>query len=121
MSVVSLSSSEGKPPAVESKGVKKVERGDGGAKHSMLTWLVVLALLGVWSSMAVLYLDIVDYDSIIGNCTFVLGIRAEQSPLKTSPSKQPITCLLSVLPPSLSPSPSPSPCSQSSGLSPQPF
>ena len=32
----------------------------------MFTWFVVLALLGVWSSVAVVYFDIVDYDSVIG-------------------------------------------------------
>ncbi|XP_056290629.1 aspartyl/asparaginyl beta-hydroxylase-like [Pseudoliparis swirei] len=37
----------------------------GGAKYSMLTWFVVLALLGVWSSVAVVYFDIVDYDSVL--------------------------------------------------------
>lgn len=66
--LLSLSPSEGKTPALESKNGKKVERaGGGGSKPSMLTWMVVLALLGVWSSMAVLYFDIVDYDSVIGN------------------------------------------------------
>lgn len=57
---------EGKPPPVESKNGKKTESAGGGSKHSLLTWFVVLALLGVWSSMAVLYFDIVDYDSVIG-------------------------------------------------------
>uniref|UniRef100_A0A672G4P9 Un-named hu7910 n=1 Tax=Salarias fasciatus TaxID=181472 RepID=A0A672G4P9_SALFA len=32
----------------------------------MFTWFVVLALLGVWSSVAVLYFDVVDYDSVLG-------------------------------------------------------
>ena len=32
----------------------------------MFSWFVVLALLGVWSSVAVVYFDIVDYDSVIG-------------------------------------------------------
>ncbi|XP_069033673.1 aspartyl/asparaginyl beta-hydroxylase isoform X2 [Embiotoca jacksoni] len=40
--------------------------GGGGAKYSMFTWFVVLALLGVWSSVAVVYFDVVDYDSVIG-------------------------------------------------------
>ncbi|XP_029954888.1 aspartyl/asparaginyl beta-hydroxylase-like [Salarias fasciatus] len=31
----------------------------------MFTWFVVLALLGVWSSVAVLYFDVVDYDSVL--------------------------------------------------------
>ncbi|XP_045899717.1 aspartyl/asparaginyl beta-hydroxylase isoform X2 [Micropterus dolomieu] len=41
----------------------------GGSKYSMFTWIVVLALLGVWSSVAVVYFDIVDYDSVIGKLT----------------------------------------------------
>uniref|UniRef100_A0A672GAG6 Un-named hu7910 n=2 Tax=Salarias fasciatus TaxID=181472 RepID=A0A672GAG6_SALFA len=36
------------------------------SKYSMFTWFVVLALLGVWSSVAVLYFDVVDYDSVLG-------------------------------------------------------
>ncbi|TKS87332.1 Aspartyl/asparaginyl beta-hydroxylase [Collichthys lucidus] len=63
---------EGKtsPPPVESKNGKRTERGGGdaggeGSKYSMFTWFVVLALLGVWSSVAVVYFEIVDYDSVI--------------------------------------------------------
>ena len=76
-------SSEGKTPPVESKNGKRTEKGGGGGggggggdagggdagggpKYSMFTWFVVLALLGVWSSVAVVYFDIVDYDSVIG-------------------------------------------------------
>ncbi|KAM4606302.1 aspartyl/asparaginyl beta-hydroxylase [Polymixia lowei] len=57
---------------VESKNGKKMEGGGGGGggpKYSMFTWFVVLALLGVWSSVAVVYFDIVDYDSVIGKLT----------------------------------------------------
>ncbi|KAG7526968.1 aspartyl asparaginyl beta-hydroxylase isoform X1 [Solea senegalensis] len=65
---------EAKVPPVESKNGKRTEgshggrggdAGGGGSKHSMFTWFVVLALLGVWTSMAVVYFDIVDYDSVI--------------------------------------------------------
>lgn len=69
-------STEVKTTPVESKNGKKTEAtggggggdsaGGGGAKYSMFTWFVVLALLGVWSSVAVVYFDIVDYDSVIG-------------------------------------------------------
>lgn len=65
---------------MESKNGKRTERGGaggaggagggsggaGGPRHSLLTWLVVVGLLGVWSSFAVLYFDIVDYDSVVG-------------------------------------------------------
>ncbi|KAL7374166.1 hypothetical protein ABVT39_023056 [Epinephelus coioides] len=71
------SKKEGKTPLVESKNGKRTERatagGDavagGGSKYSMFTWFVVLALLGVWSSVAVVYFNIVDYDSVIGKLT----------------------------------------------------
>ncbi|KAF1373309.1 hypothetical protein PFLUV_G00259190 [Perca fluviatilis] len=70
---------EGKTTPVESKNGKRTERGaaagggggdaaaaaGGGSKYSMFTWFVVLALLGVWSSVAVVYFDVVDYDSVI--------------------------------------------------------
>lgn len=60
-------SAEGKTAPVESKNGQRPEGERGGAaKYSLFTWLAVLALLGVWSSMAVVYLDIVDYDSVIG-------------------------------------------------------
>uniref|UniRef100_A0A3Q3XM96 Aspartyl beta-hydroxylase/Triadin domain-containing protein n=1 Tax=Mola mola TaxID=94237 RepID=A0A3Q3XM96_MOLML len=54
-------------PLTESKNGKKTERGGdgGGSKHSIITWFVVLALLGVWCSVAVVYFDIVDYDTVI--------------------------------------------------------
>lgn len=55
---------------MESKNGRRTEgaaAAEGGAgKFSMLTWVVVLALLGVWSSVAVVYFDVVDYDSVIG-------------------------------------------------------
>uniref|UniRef100_A0A3Q3XGM4 Uncharacterized protein n=1 Tax=Mola mola TaxID=94237 RepID=A0A3Q3XGM4_MOLML len=38
-------------------------------QHSIITWFVVLALLGVWCSVAVVYFDIVDYDTVIGKLT----------------------------------------------------
>ncbi|XP_018534654.1 aspartyl/asparaginyl beta-hydroxylase isoform X1 [Lates calcarifer] len=53
------------------RGQKEEEGGGGGGdagggpKYSWFTWFVVLALLGVWSSLAVVYFDIVDYDSVI--------------------------------------------------------
>ncbi|XP_047424019.1 aspartyl/asparaginyl beta-hydroxylase isoform X3 [Mugil cephalus] len=71
---------EGKTAPVESKNGKRTEGGGGGggggggdagggSKYSMFTWFVVLALLGVWSSVAVVYFDIVDYDTVIGKLT----------------------------------------------------
>ncbi|XP_035981247.1 aspartyl/asparaginyl beta-hydroxylase isoform X6 [Fundulus heteroclitus] len=58
---------EGKTAAVEHKNGKRsdVPAAEGGPRFSTFSWFVVLALLGVWSSVAVLYFDIVDYDSVI--------------------------------------------------------
>ncbi|GAA6231227.1 aspartyl/asparaginyl beta-hydroxylase-like isoform X3 [Lates japonicus] len=75
-----VSETEAKTPPVESKNGKRTEGGGGGGgggggdagggpKYSWFTWFVVLALLGVWSSLAVVYFDIVDYDSVIGKLT----------------------------------------------------
>ncbi|XP_043960945.1 aspartyl/asparaginyl beta-hydroxylase-like isoform X14 [Gambusia affinis] len=60
---------DGRPAPVEHKNGKRAEAGpgaaDGGPRFSMFTWLVVVALLGVWSSVAVFYFDIVDYDRVL--------------------------------------------------------
>ncbi|XP_015252289.1 PREDICTED: stress response protein NST1-like, partial [Cyprinodon variegatus] len=63
----SHSKKEGKTAPPEQKNGKRSDGGaaGGGAKFSVFTWVVVLALLGVWSSMAVVYFDIVDYDNVI--------------------------------------------------------
>uniref|UniRef100_A0A1A8EVF6 Aspartate beta-hydroxylase n=1 Tax=Nothobranchius korthausae TaxID=1143690 RepID=A0A1A8EVF6_9TELE len=62
----SHSRKEGKTAPVDNKNGKTTEGGArGGPKYSMFTWIVVVALLGVWSSMAVVYFNIVDYDSVI--------------------------------------------------------
>uniref|UniRef100_A0A3P8QG40 Un-named hu7910 n=1 Tax=Astatotilapia calliptera TaxID=8154 RepID=A0A3P8QG40_ASTCA len=68
------SKKEGKTVPVESKNGKRTEGGGGGdagggPKYSVFTWFVVLGLLGVWSSVAVVYFDIVDYDTVIGKLT----------------------------------------------------
>ncbi|KAK3567446.1 hypothetical protein QTP86_020007 [Hemibagrus guttatus] len=46
-------------PAV-SKSPKKSEG------HSIFTWLIVLALLGAWMSVAVVWFDLVEYNSVVG-------------------------------------------------------
>uniref|UniRef100_A0A3Q3B787 Apical junction molecule-like n=1 Tax=Kryptolebias marmoratus TaxID=37003 RepID=A0A3Q3B787_KRYMA len=61
---------ETKTAPVDNKNGRRTEGGGGGGggggpKYSMFTWFVVLALLGVWSSVAVVYFDVVDYDSVI--------------------------------------------------------
>ncbi|XP_054881063.1 aspartyl/asparaginyl beta-hydroxylase-like isoform X3 [Poeciliopsis prolifica] len=65
----SVQEPDGRPAPVEHKNGKRAEAGpgaaDGGPRFSMFTWLVVVALLGVWSSVAVFYFDIVDYDRVL--------------------------------------------------------
>uniref|UniRef100_A0AAQ4NXW0 Aspartyl beta-hydroxylase/Triadin domain-containing protein n=1 Tax=Gasterosteus aculeatus aculeatus TaxID=481459 RepID=A0AAQ4NXW0_GASAC len=45
------------------KNGKKSDSGSGG---SFFTWFIVLALLGVWTSVAVVYFDLVDYQGVLG-------------------------------------------------------
>lgn len=33
---------------------------------TFFTWFIVLALLGVWTSIAVVYFDLVDYQGVLG-------------------------------------------------------
>ncbi|ROL44643.1 Aspartyl/asparaginyl beta-hydroxylase [Anabarilius grahami] len=53
---------EAKPQLAHKNG-KKAEVGGG---TSFFTWFMVLALLGVWTSVAVVYFDLVDYQGVIG-------------------------------------------------------
>ncbi|XP_071026139.1 aspartyl/asparaginyl beta-hydroxylase-like isoform X8 [Oncorhynchus clarkii lewisi] len=62
---------EVKPAAVVNKNGVKVEAsvaasGGGFSGTKIFTWFMVLALLGVWSSVAVVWFDLVDYDNVIG-------------------------------------------------------
>uniref|UniRef100_A0A672RI75 Aspartate beta-hydroxylase n=1 Tax=Sinocyclocheilus grahami TaxID=75366 RepID=A0A672RI75_SINGR len=52
---------EAKPQQAHKNG-KKAEVGGG---TSFFTWFMVLALLGVWTSVAVVYFDLVDYQGVI--------------------------------------------------------
>ncbi|XP_036790787.1 aspartyl/asparaginyl beta-hydroxylase isoform X20 [Oncorhynchus mykiss] len=61
---------EVKPAAVVNKNGVKVEAsvaasGGGFSGTKIFTWFMVLALLGVWSSVAVVWFDLVDYDNVI--------------------------------------------------------
>lgn len=49
-------------PAVNTavKSDKKAER------NSIFSWLFVLAMLGVWLSVGVVWFDLVDYDNVVG-------------------------------------------------------
>ena len=56
---------------------KNGKKADSGSSSSFFTWFIVLALLGVWTSVAVVYFDLVDYQGVLGEyavqhtCTFV--------------------------------------------------
>uniref|UniRef100_H3CCI5 Aspartyl beta-hydroxylase/Triadin domain-containing protein n=1 Tax=Tetraodon nigroviridis TaxID=99883 RepID=H3CCI5_TETNG len=41
------------------------KRPDSGSSGSFFSWFVVLALLGVWTSVAVVYFDLVDYQGVL--------------------------------------------------------
>lgn len=53
---------EAKPVQANKNGKKS----DGAGATSFFTWFMVLALLGVWTSVAVVYFDLVDYQGVIG-------------------------------------------------------
>ncbi|XP_068199603.1 aspartyl/asparaginyl beta-hydroxylase-like isoform X7 [Antennarius striatus] len=78
---------EAKTPPADSKNGRRTERGGGGergggdvggaSRSPVFSWFVVLALLGVWSSVAVVYLDIVDYDRVIARAKDFHGNLSE--------------------------------------------
>lgn len=49
------------------KNGKKAD--SGSSSSSFFTWFIVLALLGVWTSVAMVYFDLVDYQGVIGEYT----------------------------------------------------
>ncbi|XP_041923356.1 aspartyl/asparaginyl beta-hydroxylase isoform X7 [Alosa sapidissima] len=48
------------PPAAVSKNGRKAEG------NSIFSWIFVLALLGAWTAVGVVWFDIVDYDTVVG-------------------------------------------------------
>ncbi|MED6293384.1 hypothetical protein CHARACLAT_010031 [Characodon lateralis] len=46
-----------------SKNGKKAD--SGSSSSSFFTWFIMLALLGVWTSVAVVYFDLVDYQGVL--------------------------------------------------------
>lgn len=58
---------EMKSVPLQSKNGRRSEAGDTpSVPQSWFSLVLVLALVGIWSSMAVVYFDVVDYDSVIG-------------------------------------------------------
>uniref|UniRef100_A0A3B5LIH6 Aspartyl beta-hydroxylase/Triadin domain-containing protein n=1 Tax=Xiphophorus couchianus TaxID=32473 RepID=A0A3B5LIH6_9TELE len=56
---------------LSSKNGKKPDSGSSSSS-SFFTWFIVLALLGVWTSVAVVYFDLVDYQGMI--CLHLLPV-----------------------------------------------
>ncbi|XP_026868924.2 aspartyl/asparaginyl beta-hydroxylase isoform X3 [Electrophorus electricus] len=56
--MANLTETQAVPPVT--KGSKKAER------NSVFSWIIVLALLGVWMSVAVVWFDLVEYSSVVG-------------------------------------------------------
>lgn len=54
---------------------KNGKRSDSGSS-SFFTWFIVLALLGVWTSVAVVYFDLVDYQGVLGERTLTSALRS---------------------------------------------
>lgn len=59
-----LSFTDGTKTQSASKNGKKAD--SGSSSSSFFTWFIVLALLGVWTSVAVVYFDLVDYQGVLG-------------------------------------------------------
>jgi aspartate beta-hydroxylase len=49
------------------KNGKKADSGCLGG--GLFSWFMVIALLGVWTSVAVVYFDLVDYKGVMGQYT----------------------------------------------------
>ncbi|XP_056276801.1 aspartyl/asparaginyl beta-hydroxylase isoform X2 [Pseudoliparis swirei] len=49
----------------KSQSAKHGKKSDNGSGGSFCTWFIVLALLGVWTSVAVVYFDLVDYQGVL--------------------------------------------------------
>lgn len=71
--------SDGTKTQSASKNGKKAD--SGSSSSSFFTWFIVLALLGVWTSVAVVYFDLVDYQGVLGGCTMVDTVTHEHTQL----------------------------------------
>lgn len=54
-------------------------RKGGLSGSSFFTWFMVIALLGVWTSVAVVWFELVDYEEVLGkNCDVVSLVNLYQ-------------------------------------------
>lgn len=66
-SIYCLFVADGTKTQSANKNGKKAD--SGSSSGSFFTWFIVLALLGVWTSVAVVYFDLVDYQGVLGEYT----------------------------------------------------
>ncbi|XP_056276803.1 aspartyl/asparaginyl beta-hydroxylase isoform X4 [Pseudoliparis swirei] len=74
----------------KSQSAKHGKKSDNGSGGSFCTWFIVLALLGVWTSVAVVYFDLVDYQGVLDEAPGDAaggGAHKESSPTKEAGSK----------------------------------
>ncbi|CAG5896881.1 unnamed protein product [Menidia menidia] len=60
---VHVKSKDGTKTQQASKNGKRADSGSNST--SFFTWFIVLALLGVWTSVAVVYFELVDYQGVV--------------------------------------------------------
>lgn len=97
------SSSPGARREAKHGGHKNGRRG-GISRGSFFTWFMVIALLGVWTSVAVVWFDLVDYEEVlgklgiydadgdgdfdVGDAKVLLGLKERSTSERTSPPEE---------------------------------
>ncbi|XP_077126682.1 aspartyl/asparaginyl beta-hydroxylase isoform X19 [Ranitomeya variabilis] len=61
-----MATKKGKAVRKDQKHGGKNGKKEGLSGSSFFTWFMVIALLGVWTSVAVVWFDLVDYEEILG-------------------------------------------------------
>ncbi|XP_039610507.1 aspartyl/asparaginyl beta-hydroxylase isoform X3 [Polypterus senegalus] len=62
----SKTSSGGQKRDGKNVGSKNGKKGGGFSGKSFFTWFIVIALLGAWTSVALVWFDVVDYEEVLG-------------------------------------------------------
>ncbi|XP_024857190.1 aspartyl/asparaginyl beta-hydroxylase isoform X13 [Bos taurus] len=97
------SSSPGARRETKQGGLKNGRKG-GLSGSSFFTWFMVIALLGVWTSVAVVWFDLVDYEEVLGklgiydadgdgdfdvdDAKVLLGLKEKPAPKPTVPPEE---------------------------------
>ncbi|XP_015329936.1 aspartyl/asparaginyl beta-hydroxylase isoform X9 [Bos taurus] len=90
-------------PETKQGGLKNGRKG-GLSGSSFFTWFMVIALLGVWTSVAVVWFDLVDYEEVLGklgiydadgdgdfdvdDAKVLLGLKEKPAPKPTVPPEE---------------------------------